>query len=154
MPAPEKVTARRIVTEPIPDLVRQGIRPLVRVNDLTTGLTPDDVVSCAVAGLAAIRIPKVESAATVREADRLLGLAEVAAELPAGSIELIPTVATAAGCHFASAFATASPRVAVLSGSALRGGDTQRSISYRWTPEGLERFYLRSKLALASSSCY
>ena len=67
VPAAEKANARRTVAAAIPDLARQGITPIVRVNDLTTGLTADDVMSCAVAGLAAIRIPKVESAETVRE---------------------------------------------------------------------------------------
>ena len=148
VPAAEKANARRTVAAAIPDLARQGITPIVRVNDLTTGLTADDVMSCAVAGLAAIRIPKVESAETVREVDRLLGLAEASADLPAGSIDLMPTVETAAGYYFAYAIATASPRVSVLSGSALRGGDTQRSIGYRWTPEGLERLFLRSKFLL------
>ncbi|HEX2173840.1 MAG TPA: CoA ester lyase [Dehalococcoidia bacterium] len=148
VPASEKETARRTVAAAIPELVELGVSPVVRVNDLSTGLTPDDIAGVTVAGLAAIRIPKVESPDDVREVDRLLSAAETAAGLTAGGIELMPAIETAVGYHVAHEVATASARITVLSGSALRGGDTQRSIGYRWTPEGLERLYLRSKFLL------
>lgn len=148
VPSNEKAAARRAVAVAIPELAARGITPLVRVNDLSTGLTAEDILHVAVVGLAALRIPKTESPDHVREVDRLVSAAETAAGLPAGSIELVPAIETAPGFHAAHAIAQASARVTALSGSALRGGDTQRSIGYRWTPDGFERLYLRSKFLL------
>ena len=42
--------------------------------------------------------------------------------------------------------ATASPRVAYFGGGVSRSGDIARSIGYRWTPEGTETLFLRSKV--------
>src|SRR5206468_2865502 len=41
--------------------------------------------------------------------------------------------------------ASSSPRIAYMGGATSRGGDLTRSVGFRFTPEGLETLFLRSK---------
>jgi citrate lyase subunit beta/citryl-CoA lyase len=68
--------------------------------------------------------------------------------MPAGQIEIFPTLETAKGIYHAYHIATCSPRVPTLVGTAGKGGDTARSLGYRWSKDATETLFIRSKVLL------
>src|SRR4030095_3792461 len=84
--------------------------------------------------------------AAIVAADALLTNAEVEAGLAPGAVRLWPILETAQAIRLAYEIAMASPRVAVMGGAVSRFGDIHQALGYRWTPEGRETLFLRSKL--------
>lgn len=82
---------------------------IVRVNGLATPWGRDDLVAAATSGAHAVLLPKVESAAAVREAEAIL----VAASAPA-DLAIMCMMETPRGILHAEEIATASPRVSCL----------------------------------------
>lgn len=148
VPLAEKAAAREAVRAALPRLHGRGPLLTVRINALETGMSRADLEAVTVPGLAAIVAPKVETAAEVTVLDALLTHYEQQAGLPRGHIELIPVLETAKGIYHAYQIATSSPRVATISAAAGPGGDTARSLGYRWSKDGMETLYLRSKVLL------
>jgi crotonobetainyl-CoA:carnitine CoA-transferase CaiB-like acyl-CoA transferase/citrate lyase beta subunit len=105
----------------------------VRVNAVETGLVHDDVLAVTVAGLAGIVLPKARSAADVELLDGLLSVLEHERGLRRGSIELLPTIETAAALGRAVEIATASKRVRCLGFGA---GDFSLDLGLEWPPPG------------------
>jgi citrate lyase subunit beta/citryl-CoA lyase len=148
VPYPDKEAARALVRQAIADLSARGQTLFVRVNALDSDLTGDDLNAIVCAGLTGLLPPKVESADDVQQLETLLAYFERREGLAPGSIELIPTLETAKGIRNAYDIALASPRVASIAGGAGKGGDTNRSLGYRWTREGTETLFIRSKVLL------
>jgi citrate lyase subunit beta/citryl-CoA lyase len=148
VPPSDKATARTLVRQAIETLSARGQTLYVRVNALETNMTGDDLNAIVGAGLRGLLPPKVETADDLSQLDTLLAYFEHREGLTPGSIELIPTVETAKGIRNAYEIALASPRVASIAGGAGKGGDTNRSLGYRWTREGAETLFIRSKVLL------
>lgn len=148
VPFADKAAARTLVRQALEKLAAAGQTLYVRVNALDTGMTGDDLQAIVCGGLQGLLPPKVETVEDVRQLDTLLAFFERQAGLPLGRIELIPTLETAKGIRHAYEIAQASPRVASIAGGAGKGGDTNRSLGYLWTREGMETFYIRSKVLL------
>jgi citrate lyase subunit beta/citryl-CoA lyase len=121
---------------------------VVRVNGLHTRTVLDDLHAIVTPALTAVMIPKVETVADVHFVDRLLGWLEADAGLPVGAIRLIPVLETATGIRHAYDLACASSRRAYMGGLGVKGGDVERSLGYRWTPEGTETLPLRSQVLI------
>jgi citrate lyase subunit beta/citryl-CoA lyase len=96
--------------------------------------------------LAGILVPKSQGPDAIVAADALLANAEVEAGLAPGSVRLWPILETAQALRLAYEIALASPRVAVMGGAISRFGDIHQALGYRWTPEGRETLFLRSKV--------
>ncbi len=121
---------------------------VVRVNGLRDRTLLDDLSAVVGPALTAVMVPKVESVTDVHVVDRLLGWLEADAGLPAGGIRLVPVLETAAGIRQAHDLARASSRSAYMGGLGVKGGDVERSLGYRWTPEGGETLVIRSQVLL------
>ena len=94
-------------------------------------------------------MPKVETVARDRSAStRRSPSSSADAGLEPGSVDLQPLLETARGIHDAHALLSASPRIRSYFGGFARDGDVSRSLGARWTREGHESLYLRSKLLL------
>ena len=128
--AAEFITARRTET-------RAGI--YVRVNDLSTGLTGDDlsaIVPCKPDG---IMLPKSNSGADVQHLSAKLRVHEAEAGLAEGGIKIIPIITeTAAGVLAAASYNNAGPRLAGLTWgaedlSAALGVQSTRDSAGRYT---------------------
>lgn len=148
VPLADKATARPLVRQAIERLAARGQTVYVRVNALETGMTGEDLDVIVGAGLTGLLPPKIETPHDVHQLDTLLAYFERRRDLPPGSIELIPVLETARGIRQAYDIACASPRVASIAGGAGRGGDTNRSLGYVWTKEGMETLFIRSKVVL------
>jgi citrate lyase subunit beta / citryl-CoA lyase len=148
VPYADKDAARILVRQAIDDLSARGHTLFVRINPLESDMTGDDLSAIVCAGLTGLLPPKVETVDDVQQLDTLLAHFEHREGMMPGSIELIPTLETAKGIRNTYDIALASPRVASIAGGAGKGGDTNRSLGYRWTREGTETLFIRSKVLL------
>ncbi len=137
VPPAEKLRARDMVASAV--RARAGIYgPLVfvRVNHPDTGLAEADVKAVIGAGLDGLRVPKVESADTVRLVERWTG----------GGVPLVCNIESAAGVWLAREIAAASPDVLTL---AFGAADFLRDVNGFTTAEGVETLHARAQLVLA-----
>lgn len=149
VPDADKADARETVARSVAD---HGDRVdlWVRPNSWETGLAGFDLEAVVVPGLAGLLLPKIHTATDVLRYDTLLTHFERRAQLPVGSVSLIPSFETATSMVECREIAGASPRVASLFGVTSRDGDVQHALGYQWSPEGLETLYLRSRLLMAA----
>lgn len=144
--AGDKVKAREMVREMVRSRANKPSPiTLVRVNHPATGLTKEDVRAVVQPGLAALRLPKMEDAASVRQIAAWVDDAEVANGVAPGSIALICGIESAAGVLRALDIATAHPRVLTLSFGAA---DFSSDVGITPGPEGLETLLACSQLVL------
>ncbi|HEV3113243.1 MAG TPA: aldolase/citrate lyase family protein [Candidatus Binataceae bacterium] len=125
-------------------------RPLifVRVQPPSTGQTLKDLRAAMGERLAGILVPKVQGPADIHAADALLGCMEVDLGLPMGRTMIYPILETAPALRLAYEIAIASSRVSYMGGAISRFGDIHQAVGYRWTADGRETLFLRSKVLL------
>lgn len=124
---------------------REGDRPAIFVRVSEAG-SPDfaaDLDAAMHPNLDGILLPQVCGVADVETAARALDERD-----PDGRVVLVPLVETANAVRTAYEIASSSPRVAYFGGGVSRDGDIARSIGYRWSPEGTETLFLRSKVLI------
>jgi citrate lyase subunit beta/citryl-CoA lyase len=102
----------------------------VRVNALTTPFAYEDLRAVVGPGLDGVVVPKTESPEQIATVDWLLQQLEREADLPDGSVDLLPIIETALGLERARAIAQASPRIRRLSFGA---GDFSLDTNMTWT---------------------
>lgn len=111
----------------------------VRVNDLSTGLTDDDLAALVPVKPDGIMLPKSNSGQEVQQLAAKLRVHEAENGLPDGGIKILPIITeTAAGVLAAASYAGASARLAGLTWgaedlSAAIGARTARDESGRYT---------------------
>lgn len=118
----------------------------VRVQPVDTGQTLRDLRAVLHPSLSGILLPKVYGPDDVVGADALLTCLEVEAGRERGSTWIYPILETAQSLRLAYEIASASSRVAYMGGAVSRFGDIHQALGYRWTAEGRETLYLRSKV--------
>jgi citrate lyase subunit beta/citryl-CoA lyase len=121
-------------------------RWFVRVQPPDTGQTLKDLRAVMGPNLAGILLPKVHGPEDVYRLDSLLTCLEVEFDLPLGSTVVYPILETAQSLRLAYEIGTASPRVQYMGGAVSRFGDIHQALGYRWTEEGRETLFLRSKV--------
>lgn len=140
--------AGRLVGEFLRSLPGDESHPsyFVRVRSPRTGLMFRDLhpVLCPV--LTGVLVPKLSDGRDVVAADAVLTAVEVENEVALGSTALYPILETAAALRNAYDIAVASERVAYMGGAISRFGDIHQSVGYRWTAQGTETLFLRSKV--------
>ena len=148
VPMNQKEMARDIVSRVIPELAASGVTVIVRVNDLSTGMTEDDL-SCAVSeGIYSISLPMTTGPQDVMELDRLISVVEDRKKMRSRCVLIDPGMETATGIRSAYQIGLASDRVAHMGVGGGKGGDVARALGYRWTPQGTETLFIRSKVLL------
>jgi citrate lyase beta subunit len=149
IPAGEKEAAREAVRAVLRSGRLADLPLFVRVNDFRTGLTADDIAAVVAPRLAGVFLPKVEHPDELREANRLLALAEARAGLEIGCTGLIPIVETVRGIQRAAELAEYRHR---LLGLNFGYDDFALDLGVSRTRDGLETMYPRARLALAARS--
>ena len=143
----EKPAARQAV---LAALARpRRCRFYVRVNAMGTEWGYADLVGVVVAGVDGIVLPKLESADEIKAADWLIGALERQNHLPAGGIDLLPIVETAAGFTNLETIARAKTRVRRL---AFGAGDFTLDLGITWSRDELELLPYRSAFVVVSRS--
>lgn len=149
IPRAEVARAREICRRVLSERHQSRIeRPalFVRVSDARSPEQKHDLAAVVCAGLTGILLPQVIDVSDVISTDEALTQFERAAGLPLGSIRVMPLVESANAIRMAFEIASASPRVAYMGGATSRGGDLARSLGYRFSNEGRETLFLRSKV--------
>jgi citrate lyase subunit beta/citryl-CoA lyase len=123
-------------------------RWFVRVQPPDTGQTLKDLRAVMGPSLTGILLPKIQGPADVHRADGLLTCLEAEFGLALGSTIIYPILETAQAIRLAYEIALASPRIRYMGGAVSRFGDIHQAIGYRWTAEGRESLYLRSKVLI------
>lgn len=132
-----------------PDAAPPGLpRPaiLVRVAEARSPDLPRDLAAVVQPGLTGILLPQVQDARDVVAAAEALAQQEERAGIPVGRTRIMPLVESASAVRLAFEIASASPRVAYMGGATGRGGDLARSLGFRFTPDGRETLFVRSKV--------
>ncbi|MFH8499888.1 HpcH/HpaI aldolase/citrate lyase family protein [Streptomyces coeruleorubidus] len=151
VPAADKPLARARVAEALAEAAAEpagGMALFVRVNPLGDWTAAQELRAVVRPGLAGVVLPKVHTAVDVRLADRLIGWCEHERGLPAGTTALVPLLESARALHDAYDIAAAAPRVAYAGALTAPGGDVERAVGYRWSPQGTETLALRSRVLL------
>lgn len=150
-----KPLARRLA----PDVIRarRGGQALVyvRVNDLSTGLTDDDLAAVVPAQPDGIILPKSQSGADVQHVATKLRVNEIESGLPDGGIKIIPIITeTGIAALSTATYPNASPRLAGLTWGAE---DLSAVVGARATRDEHGRYtdvfrYARAVTILAASA--
>ena len=148
MPMNEKVRqqGRELVSTFLDDAPAERPVLFCRVQPARTGGMWADLMACLRPALDGIALPKSYSPADMNAADGVLTNAEATVGRELGSTWIYPIFETAEAIRQAYEIATASPRVAYMGGAVSRFGDIHQALGYRWTAEGQETHWLRSKL--------
>lgn len=150
VPADLKKQGRQQVAESIDELreTHPEVGILVRPNAFDTDHCGADLAAVVRPGLEGLLVPKPNDSGDIYRYDGLLTYFEIEAGLPRGTVELVPSLETAASVAHCEALATA-PRVATLQSATARDGDISRDVGFEWSATGLETLHLRSKAVLA-----
>ncbi|MBZ2195455.1 HpcH/HpaI aldolase/citrate lyase family protein [Occultella gossypii] len=122
---------------------------LVRPNGLATEHFGRDLAVVTVPGLDAYLLPMLTGRDDVVAFDAVITAGELANGVPRGTVGVVPSFETAAAINRVDEIVTA-PRVAGVMAAAAKDADVSRSIGFRWSAEGLETLYLRSKIVVAA----
>lgn len=138
--ASNKVAARTIAAGFISNQKQRTDAAIyVRVNDLSTGLTDDDLAALVPAKPDGIMLPKSNSGQDVQQLAAKLRVHETESGLPDGAIRIVPIITeTAAGVLAAASYAETSARLAGLTWgaedlSAAIGARSARDETGRYT---------------------
>jgi citrate lyase subunit beta / citryl-CoA lyase len=150
VPDAEKPRAREVLADSIAEARRTdaGVGIFVRPNSWESRAFAPDLEAAVVPGLDGLLLPKLYGEADVLRFDAVLTYLELQAGIAEGAVELIATLETAESLDACERIARA-PRVVSMLGATARDADVQRAVGYRWTAEGLETLYLRSRVVLA-----
>ena len=147
VPPAEKVAARDMAREWVPKLRRSGRTVMVRVNSLDTGLTGSEVAALAGPDLYGFSIGKTESVWDMREADRIVTVAESSAGMEPGRIKLIPWIENAKAVMACEKIAAASSRIVAI---AFGAEDYTNDMGLQRTDTGREVNFPRSLVPVAA----
>ena len=148
LPPADKEAGRRQVREVIDAADPGGPAVFVRTNDSFGGLMEADLDVVVAEGLAGVLVPQVRSADEIVRLDEQITALEHRRGLVPGSVVIDPLMETPQALYAAYQIATSTPRIAYMGSGISRRGDIARNMGYRWTPEGLETLYFRSKVLL------
>ena len=150
VPPAEKQAARERVGETLEG--PEGPPRYVRVNGLESAEGEEwlraDLEAVVRPALSGVVLPKAESAEQIQTLDIELRRLESRAGIESGKVEIIPFIESSRGVLFAYAILTASPRVASVCFGSAEDGDLVTDLGCRWSAEGTELLYARSKVLL------
>jgi citrate lyase subunit beta/citryl-CoA lyase len=118
----------------------------VRINAIDEGMLHDDLDAVVHPALTAVLVPKVmheDDMAVVADA---LSYHEGRRCLPHGQVRIWPLMETASAIQRAGEIARSTPRIAYMGGATSVQGDIVRALNFKWTPQGDETLFLRSKI--------
>ena len=150
VPPAEKLAARELVARKIPALIAQGQRIWVRINRSAHIYDLDDILAVAQPGVENVVISKPWGR-KMCTASSMIAEAETRANLPPGSIGLIPLLETARSMQLCYEIAQ-MPRVVGIVGATAKNADMGRALKFVWTPEGRETEYLKSRVVMVGAA--
>ena len=148
VPEEDKATARANARDALGAL-SAGKGVLVRANALDTDHFGADILEATHANLTGFLLPKLFTRDDVVRFDALVTAAELAHGVRRGTVELVPSLETAASIQNVEAILS-GPRVGGVMAAAAKDADVSREVGFAWTAGGQETLYLRSRVVLAA----
>ena len=145
----EKDSARKLVKHALKALDFGMVERIVRINGRDTPFFEADLAEIIPAAPDAIRLPKVDSAEDVIEADRIITRIETECGLEPGTVGIQAMLETARAIVNVNSIAAASPR---LVGLTLGGQDLAADLGIKATKLGLEMLFARSAVVIAAKA--
>jgi Citrate lyase beta subunit len=146
----EKDSARKLVKHALLSLDFGSVERIVRINGRDTPFFEADLADIVPAAPEAIRLPKVDSATDVLEADRIISRIRSRGGVSTpGSVGIQAMLETARAIVNVNSIAAASPR---LVGLTLGGQDLAADLGIKATKEGLELLFAKSAVILAAKA--
>lgn len=145
----EKDAARSLVRHALLSLDFGAVERVVRINGRDTPYFEADLAEIIPAAPDAIRLPKVDSADDVIEADRIITAIERDRGLEPGAIGIQAMLETARAIVNVNSIAAASPR---LVGLTLGGQDLAADLGIKATKGGLELLFAKSAVVIAAKA--
>lgn len=142
---PSRHTVRRTLTDLRAAAPSVGL--FVRPNALGTRLAGADLEAVVCPELTGLFTPKIKDASDVLRWETLIDWFE--ARNGADGLEMIIPVEMVDAIINCVEIASASRRVGAMIGPTSEHADIARAVGYRWSPEGTETLYLRSRVLLA-----
>ncbi len=140
----QKSAARGMLADGVAQAGRRGGDVLVRVNRPWRLLIPD-LEAAIIPGVAALKLPKIESAEHVQAIAEIVDELESERGLPPGGVRFIPMIETASGFFRTEAIARAHPRVV-----AITIGAEDLALSVGMLPEAEGLFYPKQQSVFAA----
>lgn len=149
VPPALKESTRGMVRETLAKLRAESVHVglFVRPNALSTRLAGADLEAVVCPELTGLFTPKIRDATEVLRWETLVDWFEE--RNGASGLELIVPVEMVDAITNCYEIAGASPRVGAMIGPTSKHADIARAVGYRWSPEGTESLYLRSRILLA-----
>ena len=144
----EKETSRSKVRDKILEHAERKI--IVRVNSLDSPFFEGDLAEVITGNLAGLMVPKVESAAHVREINENLLKVEKEKGIVQGSVSIIPLIESAGAVQNIFQIATEKTEPSRIYCVAFGSADYTLDMGIEITREGAELSYPRSRIAVAS----
>ena len=148
LPLTEKEASRSKVRDKILEHAERKI--IVRVNSLDSPFFQGDLTEVITGNLACLMVPKVESAAHVREINENLLKVEKEKGLMQGSVSIIPLIESAGAVQNIFQIATEKTEPSRIYCVAFGSADYTLDMGIEITREGTELSYPRSRIAVAS----
>lgn len=143
----EKDAARFSLYHALREIDYRGVERVVRINGLNTPYWQEDIRASVAGGADAIRIPKTERGAEVKQVEAAVARAEAEFGRESGRTLLIAALESACGILRAVEICEASER---LFGIALSGGDYTRDLQTRISGTGVELAGARQNMVIAA----
>ena len=144
----EKETSRSKVRDKILEHAERKI--IVRVNSLESPFFQGDLAEVITGNLACLMVPKVESAAHIREINENLLKVEKEKGIVQGSVSIIPLIESAGAVQNIFQIATEKTEPSRIYCVAFGSADYTLDMGIEITREGAELSYPRSRIAVAS----
>lgn len=144
----EKKASRSKVRDKILEHAERKI--IVRVNSLDSPFFQGDLAEVITGNLACLMVPKVESAAHVREINENLLKVEKEKGIVQGSVSIIPLIESAGAVQNIFQIATEKTEPSRIYCVAFGSADYTLDMGIEITREGAELSYPRSRIAVAS----
>lgn len=126
-----------------------GATILVRPNGLASEHCAVDIREVTRHGLDGLLLPMLNGRDDLIRFDALIAAGEMANGVTRGTTGVLPSFETAEAISAVDAMVHA-PRVIGVMAAAAKDADVSRSVGFRWSRQGLETLYLRSKILLAA----
>lgn len=146
VPIEDKDAARILVYNLLKKHRPKDKQVIIRVNAVDSIFFAEDLEVCVRLKPDALRLPKVENAAEVRNVDERMTAIEKTTGIPEGSVKLWCNIESYMGVLNAREIAKASPRVVAM---AISAEDFTASMKAERTKEGWEIFHARNAVLMA-----
>lgn len=150
VPNEEKVYARKKVVDTLSNLDYHSSADIfVRINRLNNKFDEDDLLEVLHPNLTGIVIPKVYEPVEINQLSSKIQIIESTKGITEGQIKLLPLLETAKSMYFCYDIAICD-RVIGIVGLSSKNGDAERALGTKWTFEGQESLYMKSKVVMAA----